>query len=294
MFQSSESDIINAAKLVRICDFSYKDSREGETYLNYKVIKVLNLEPKILNKNKNGFYGVALESNNEIIVAFRGTCTIQDWLTDINIGLLDNCSGQIKEALKFFEKVYKMPANKDKTLFVTGHSLGGGLAEIIGAKYNVPTYTFNGLGMKSMLNNYQLDKNKEYSNIKNFISKIDLVGNLLPHVSQKDSSYYYVNKPADIINRKDFDLIAAEAKALIRFASTINMFSESVHKLSSLIREKLLIPKDFSEYAIQYDMEYLEKQEKPAEIWFLAAHKLSNFYELSENDLSSTNELLKK
>jgi len=294
MLKFIESDIIKAAKLAEICAFSYKDSTEGETYSDYKVIKVLNNEPHLLSIKKNGFYGVALESNEEIIVAFRGTHTVQDWLTDINLGLFDNSSSQIKEAISFFEEIYAATLHKGKPFFLTGHSLGGGLAEIVGAKYNSPTYTFNGLGMKYMLDNYNLDVNKDYSNIKNFISKVDLVGNLLPHCSKNSSSYFYVDRPAEVIKRKDLNRLVAEIKALTGFVSTIDKLSDSLHKISRLIKEKLFPLKSVGEYAMFYDMDTVSKVKQPEEIWFLSAHKLSNFYELSENEVSNTNELLKK
>ena len=87
----------------------------------------------------------------ELIVAFRGTEEkIKDLLiTDIGyIARGDDINNpQAIEARKYIEKILNDPKYQGYNFMLTGHSLGGYLAADCGARYKIPTVTFNAAGM---------------------------------------------------------------------------------------------------------------------------------------------------
>lgn len=104
-----------------------------------------------------GFYA-ELYSNSkrkEVVMAIRGTdFEDKDWsdfISDLQIGL-----GKAPTQINHAEKAYSQFTTKakqefkyDYNLYLTGHSLGGGLASLLSAKKaGLPTVTFNAPGMQ--------------------------------------------------------------------------------------------------------------------------------------------------
>ena len=108
-----------------------------------------------------GFYAELYASSNrkEVVMAIRGTDAgnedeSEDWsdlLSNIQIGL-----GQTPLQLKYAGKAYKrfmlkikLQLGEEYNVYLTGHSLGGGLASLLSAKNSgLPTVTFNAPGMQ--------------------------------------------------------------------------------------------------------------------------------------------------
>ncbi|BDU50633.1 hypothetical protein [Haliovirga abyssi] len=123
------------------------------------------------------FYAAAFEKNNEIVIAYRGTDGANgeyDSHKDFKIffGLIDlgdrdfimehyltngkiiaGIPGiQFKLAVDFYKDIVKDRKNKDKTISVTGHSLGGGLAQYVSVMEGVKRgVAWNGVGIKDFL-----------------------------------------------------------------------------------------------------------------------------------------------
>lgn len=130
----------------------------------YKLI--LESEP-----SETGFYACALQKGDEVIIAFRGTDDNKDKFRSDRQLFFKKMPEQSEEAKAFCQKV--MLANKGCKFFVTGHSLGGALAQIVGALFNLCTATFNPAGVSSMLRREPL---KSYSdNIINYHTPKDLI-----------------------------------------------------------------------------------------------------------------------
>jgi len=94
----------------------------------------------------NGFAAAAYgklsgydENNNpiysEIVVSYRGSGQnhedIGDWLTSNLAQAFDYLPDQLSNALDFYKDVFKQYQNTD--IRITGHSLGGALAQLVGA-----------------------------------------------------------------------------------------------------------------------------------------------------------------
>ena len=101
----------------------------------------------------SGFFGVAFQRNDDIIIAYRGTefelALARDMLTDLKIYTKYTDIQQI-EAVLFYEYI-KSKYGEGKNIHLTGHSLAGAIAQYvhfyatcIGDK--VITTTWNGLG----------------------------------------------------------------------------------------------------------------------------------------------------
>ncbi len=87
----------------------------------------------------NEFFGASYVNGDTIVIAYRGT---DEGLPELVGDLLDVATGipnaQVYDALKYYDEVAAQ--NPGKTIYVTGHSLGGALAGIVAALRGIPAY----------------------------------------------------------------------------------------------------------------------------------------------------------
>ena len=121
----------------------------------------------------NGFHGEAFYKNDVIVISFRGTelTDKDDILNNGRMGL-NRLPSQYVDAHNFYLQVKSIFPNK-KIVF-TGHSLGGALAQIMGAETGNETVTFNAYGAGDLM---QKD-NIKGTNIRNYGNIDDTVFNL--------------------------------------------------------------------------------------------------------------------
>lgn len=104
---------------------------------------------------RNGFYAEAYAHGKDIIVVYRGTDTdkgklekgkdyFNDWLMTISVA-----PWQKSDAISFYNKMKKDFPNSNIT--ATGHSLGGSLAQLVGAQTGCSAVTFGAYGTRSLL-----------------------------------------------------------------------------------------------------------------------------------------------
>jgi nucleoid-associated protein YgaU len=99
---------------------------------------------------KSGFYAVLFKqiTNKEPVLAIRGTDFTQgsDLGADAQLAV-----GSVPHQLEDAEGALKLALSGlvQRSLYVTGHSLGGGLASLLGARHHLPTVTFNAPGMQN-------------------------------------------------------------------------------------------------------------------------------------------------
>ncbi|UVT14202.1 MAG: DUF2974 domain-containing protein [Nitrospira sp.] len=95
------------------------------------------------NLNDSGFEAISFQSGNDIVLSFAGTDPT-DLLGDIaaNIGLAAGVgSVQLLQAAEYYLQV--QAANPNATITFTGHSLGGGLAALMGVFFGEQAVTFD-------------------------------------------------------------------------------------------------------------------------------------------------------
>jgi len=131
-------------------------------------------KPEGIKSQYEGFYAAAFEKDDEIVIAYRGTdkevggkeskWNLFKEFAYTNGQIVCGMPGiQFKLAEEFYNKILDSPKlrNKNKTINITGHSLGGGLAQyvaVIGAEKIAKTVVWNGVGVAgfSRMNGYEL------------------------------------------------------------------------------------------------------------------------------------------
>ena len=90
----------------------------------------------------SGMQALLLESGGEYVIAFRGTAGWIDIGIDATIGL-DNINDQYNDAVAFVNIMKTTYDISNSSLTLAGHSLGGILAQQVGATLHIEGYAFN-------------------------------------------------------------------------------------------------------------------------------------------------------
>ena len=136
----------------------------GYVYQNKSLKKPDNwIEINSYSSSKTGMYAATFIKNNQLVISFRGTdkYSSKDIINDIELGM-NLLPAQIISAQKYYKDIKNKFPNYEITL--TGHSLGGSLAQIIGSQTGDKTITFGAYGTGSILNS----QIKHTGNITNY------------------------------------------------------------------------------------------------------------------------------
>ena len=190
------------------------------------------------NIKDDGFYATAfLKNNTEIIIAYRGTepTTISDLLTDIYAGFLNKNHSQLVCAYLFIEHVKSLYPNiADENIYITGHSLGGCLAQyaFLSTNKKHKTVTWNALGVGQYRDN--LEKN--------------LFGDI-------EESLIFLKPLADYAN-----IYKIDSEIQNEFISSKNIIlkseNEDVQKLKNIIDKNITHSKE----KLQFEIEFISIQ----------------------------------
>ena len=158
----------------------------GQNVSSWKVLKELGNKPSGVYESLNSFAAVAYgryDTNNnlqEIVIAYRGTDSILDW-TPSNIEILCNLTPSQKDkAIEFYDKVAANYEGIDIT--ITGHSLGGALAQYVASLKQEPAVTFNAPGVN-------VPTGGTSENIINYVNMNDPIGSYREHIGE---TRYYI------------------------------------------------------------------------------------------------------
>ncbi len=146
-----------ADKFLPFAELSQEVYEDNPRPSGWKVIQTTSVV------NKSGLFGVAFRNRKtgEVAFAFRGSTldeispeSRKDLKADFSVGALrttdkPHVTAQYSEGLDFVKKTIRTFGLSKNQVTVTGHSLGGGIAEFTAAKLGLKAYTFNSIGVDS-------------------------------------------------------------------------------------------------------------------------------------------------
>ncbi len=96
-------------------------------------------------EGSDGFEAVSFQRGDEIVISYAGTYSKDyegDFLADAGLAL-GLGSAQLNQAADYYLQIKAANPNPNTKITLTGHSLGGGLAALIGVFFGVEAVTFD-------------------------------------------------------------------------------------------------------------------------------------------------------
>lgn len=184
-------------------------------------------------ENKNtGFYADVLSDGKNIIIAYRGTDKFFDHDGKNDIAMAQSkIPAQTTDAVKIYDKVKREHPNAD--IVVTGHSLGGSLAEIVSGIRGNLAVTFNAYGIRDMFRERNILKE---NNIVNYVNEYDAVSmvNGQNHIGEIYSISNNTNNP---FKNHEAETMGDLSKRVQKTTEQIKEAAKRIHPNSSQIKD---------------------------------------------------------
>ena len=175
-----------------------------------------------VNDEITGFSGTVFKDpvSGEYIIAFRGTDDLKDLAADFSDMLIDLNNRQFKSAMEFAIEQIKaiLASDPNAKISLTGHSLGGSIAQFVAYKTGLKAVTFHAYGAEEIIKNsddFDADLMiQNRGNVTNFINTNDLISIASPQYGNTyaldaqsmsvktlwQSLYVRTNLPSQIVN----------------------------------------------------------------------------------------------
>ena len=209
-------------------------------------------------------YAVYVNQNkpNEVILAFAGTDFFskrkeernKDIENDIDM-FMKKVPEQFYDAICVYADTKKKHLNANIT--ITGHSLGGSLAQLVGAVSREKTVAFNPYGTKQILDNlkeYKIIQHSDYSNITNYKTSNDLIFNAfeLGNCNKNPGKTYIVEDNMGPINsHSNFDAITKGTPIPAEKYIETHSYSTQIKKFKEEQKQKIMA--NFNSF-VKYDI----------------------------------------
>ena len=161
--RKNDTDYHEILKQAAIYAYHGKDAEIPEGY---------SLAESVSNP-QTGFYADVLVGEDDVIIAIRGTNDGGDLNDDVAM-TRSRIPEQTRDALDLYNRVKK--EYPDKNITSTGHSLGGTLAEMVGALNGELAVGFNAYGVRDLFNEnavIQEDNIVNYVNIQDAVTMVN-------------------------------------------------------------------------------------------------------------------------
>lgn len=185
---------IDANEYARLSKDSYEDRSNWAGSDKSFALEGSNIRYEVLaveNNLQTDYQGTAYQriDTKEVIIAHRGTASAKDGMTDAGM-VFSGHNDQLDHAVAFTDRAIAIARERAKeeghalSVSITGHSLGGTLAEITAARTGLHAETFNSYGPGALtgLDRYGVDVKAAHPNIVNHVRATDLVGAGGPHL----------------------------------------------------------------------------------------------------------------
>jgi hypothetical protein len=194
---------------------------------------------------KDGYHGKAFEhkEHGHIVIAHRGTIPgLQSWVTNIQGIVQGDITSQQASALTFSEKIYKKAEEQRQSVSITGHSLGGWLAEIVHyhlfceGKFSL-TRVFDSPGSIPMLRNLRSNLRYQRPELNALgITSILSHPNLVNSCNEHPGLVYHVKLDLpNFTNQLEENLFYTwETHSIKRIAEALSSTVELSHRISTV------------------------------------------------------------
>lgn len=226
-------DKVNGEKKPKYSEFGEWEFIEGYNHMKIFTDTVVYYNGRIkLSRKDSGFQASVFKKGNDIIIAYRGTDEMVDWIKTNNaLGIIDTIPDALTCAVYVYNKIKMryanlyicapntkiIPEENNIKIHITGHSMGGALAQYVGVYAGedvTKTVTWNALGidgekkavlfdktkrehLKTFKENYaKLNKNSNKINIINYYMGKDLT----PAIKERTGEVVIVDGKDKILN----------------------------------------------------------------------------------------------